>query len=108
MNKIQILNELRKCVEPTQAGWDVWFHGAYLGRIVKIRTGNYAILRMESDNPLGQRTNFMAAIACYIDQAVKVYQADYRELQESQPVIRSVGVNKQAQKSVWQKIKEWF
>lgn len=108
MNKLNILNELRKCAEPTQEGWDVWFHGAYLGTIVKVSAGNYVILRDDKEVPLGHRTNFMAAISSFIKPATEVYQADYKELQESQPVIRSVGVNKQAQKSIWQKIKEWF
>lgn len=108
MSKIEILNELRRCVEPTQEGWDVWFHGAYLGTIVKVKAGFYQIIRTDSDCPFGERTNFMAAISSFIPQAVKVYQDDYREMQEAYPVIRSIGVSKAAQKTVWQKIKGWF
>lgn len=108
MNKIEILNELRRCVEPTQEGWDVWFHGAYLGTIVKVKTGFYQIVRTDTSCPLGERTNFMAAISSFIQQAVQIAKDDYRELQESQPVIRSHGVNK-AQQSRWVNIvKSWF
>lgn len=108
MNKIEILNELRRCVEPTQEGWDVWFHGAYLGTIVKVKTGLYEIVRCDISCPLGERTNFMAAISSFIPQAVQIAKDDYRELQESQPVIRSYGVNK-AQQSRWVNIiKSWF
>lgn len=108
MNKIEILNELRRCVEPTQEGWDVWFHGAYLGTIVKVKTGLYEIVRCDNSCPLGERTNFMAAISSFIPQAVQIAKDDYRELQESQPVIRSYGVNK-AQQSRWVNIiKSWF
>lgn len=108
MNKIDILNELRKCVEPTQEGWDVWFHGAYLGTIVKVSAGDYLILRDSVDIPIGKRTNFMAAISSFIPQAVDVYKDDYKELQEAYPVIRSHGVNKAQQKSLWNRIKGWF
>ena len=108
MNKIEILNELRRCVEPTQEGWDVWFHGAYLGTIVKVKTGLYEIVRCDNSCPLGERTNFMAAISSFIPQTVQIAKDDYRELQESQPVIRSYGVNK-AQQSRWVNIiKSWF
>lgn len=108
MNKIEILNELRRCVEPTQEGWDVWFHGAYLGTIVKVKAGLYEIVRCDTSCPLGERTNFMAAISSFIPQAVQIAKDDYRELQESQPVIRSYGVNK-AQQSRWVNIiKSWF
>lgn len=106
MNKLEIINELRKCVEPTQAGWDVWYHGAYLGTIVKVKAGEYAILRTDSDNPLGLRTNFMAAISAYVEEANKVRIADYIELQMSQPVIRQIG--EAPKKSIWQKIKGFF
>lgn len=108
MNKIEILNELRRCVEPTQEGWDVWFHGAYLGTIVKVKAGLYEIVRCDTSCLLGERTNFMAAISSFIPQAVQIAKDDYRELQESQPVIRSYGVNK-AQQSRWVNIiKSWF
>lgn len=106
MNKLEIINELRKCVEPTQAGWDVWYHGAYLGTIVKVKAGEYAILRKESNNPLGLRNNFMAAISSYVEQANRVRLADYIELQMSQPVIRQIG--EAPKKSLWQKIKGLF
>lgn len=108
MNKIEILNELRRCVEPTQEGWDVWFHGAYLGTIVKVKTGLYEIVRCDTSCPLGERTNFMAAISSFIPQAVQIAKDDYRELQESQPVIRSYGINKATQKSLWMRVKMWF
>lgn len=108
MNKLNIVNELRKCAEPTQEGWDIWYHGAYLGTIVKIKAGQYMIIRENDNAPIGIRTNFMAAIGSFTEAAYEVYKADYKELQESQPVIRSIGVNKQAQKSIWQRIKEWF
>lgn len=106
MNKLEIINELRKCVEPTQAGWDVWYHGAYLGTIVKVKAGDYAILRCDDENPMGVRTNFMAAISAYVEQANKVRLADYIELQMSQPVIRQIG--EAPKKSLWQKIKGFF
>lgn len=106
MNKLEIINELRKCVEPTQAGWDVWYHGAYLGTIVKVKAGEYAILRTDSDAPLGLRTNFMAAISSYVAEANKVRIADYIELQMAQPVIRQIG--EAPKKSLWQKIKGFF
>ena len=106
MNKLEIINELRKCVEPTQAGWDVWYHGAYLGTIVKVKAGEYAILRNDEETPLGMRTNFMAAISSYVEQANKVRLADYIELQMSQPVFRQIGIKEK--KSLWQKIKGFF
>ena len=108
MNKIEILNELRRCVEPTQEGWDVWFHGAYLGTIVKVKTGLYQIVRTDTSCPLGERTNFMAAISSFIPQAVQIAKDDYKELQESYPVIRTHGATKAAQKSFWMRVKMWF
>lgn len=113
MNKLEIINELRRCAEPTQEGWDIWYHGAYLGTIVKVRTGLYLIIRENSELPNGiapggVRKNFMAAISSFTDAAYEIYLADYKELQESQPVIRSIGVNKAQQKTLWQRIKGWF
>ena len=108
MSKIEILNELRRCVEPTQEGWDVWFHGAYLGTIVKVKTGLYQIVRTDTLCPLGERKNFMASISSFIPQAIKVYQDDYKELQEAQPVLRTHGVTKATQKSLWMRVKMWF
>lgn len=113
MNKLNIINELRKCAEPTQEGWDIWYHGAYLGTIVKVRAGLYLIIRENSEFPNGVapggiRKNYMAAISSFVDTAYEIYKEDYKEYQQSQPVIRSIGVNKQAQKSIWQRIKEWF
>ncbi|UPW39401.1 hypothetical protein ESCO47_00165 [Escherichia phage vB_EcoM_ESCO47] len=108
MNKLNIVNELRKCAEPTQEGWDIWYHGAYLGTIVKIKAGKYMILREDKDAPVGIRNNFMAAIGSFVDAAYEVYKEDYKELMESQPVIRSIGVNKVQQKSLWQRVKGWF
>lgn len=113
MNKLNIVNELRACVEPTQEGWDVWYHGAYLGTIVKVKAGLYLIIRENSEFPNGVapggiRKNFMAAIGAFVPAAYEVYKADYKEYQESQPVIRSIGVNKAQQKSLWQRVKGWF
>lgn len=108
MNKLNIINELRKCAEPTQEGWDIWYHGAYLGTIVKIKAGQYMVIRENNDAPFGLSKNFMAAISSFVDVAYEIYKEDYKEYQQSQPVIRSIGVNKQAQKSIWQRIKEWF
>lgn len=113
MNKLNIINELRKCAEPTQEGWDIWYHGAYLGTIVKVKAGLYLIIRENSEFPNGVapggiRKNFMAAISSFVDAAYEIYKEDYKEYQQSQPVIRSIGVNKQEQKSIWQRIKEWF
>lgn len=108
MNKLEIVNELRRCVEPTQEGWDIWYHGAYLGTIVKIKTGKCMIIRESKDAPVGIRNNFMAAISSFTDAAYEIYLADYKEFQESQPVIRSIGVNKAQQKTLWQRIKGWF
>ena len=106
MNKLEIVNELRKCAEPTQAGWDVWYHGAYLGTIVKVKAGQYGILRNDDVAPLGFRTNFMAAISSYVEAANKIRIADYVELQMSQPVIRQIG--EAPKKNIWQKIKGFF
>lgn len=108
MNKLNIINELRKCAEPTQEGWDIWYHGAYLGSIVKIKAGQYMVIRENNDAPFGLRKNYMSAISSFVDAAYEIYKEDYKEYQQSQPVIRSIGVNKQAQKSIWQRIKEWF
>ncbi|AIZ02909.1 hypothetical protein AVV66_gp165 [Escherichia phage vB_EcoM_VR26] len=109
MNKLNIVNELRACVEPTQEGWDVWYHGAYLGTIVKVKAGQYLIHRQDdAAAPFGVRKNFMAAIGAFVPAAYEVYKADYKEYQESQPVIRSIGVNKAQQKSLWQRVKGWF
>lgn len=109
MNKLNIVNELRACVEPTQEGWDVWYHGAYLGTIVKVKAGQYLIHRQDDAvAPGGIRKNFMAAIGAFVPAAYEVYKADYKEYQESQPVIRSIGVNKAQQKSLWQRVKGWF
>lgn len=108
MNKLNIINELRKCAEPTQEGWDIWYHGAYLGTIVKIKAGQYTVIRENNDAPFSLRKNYMAAISSFVDAAYEIYKEDYKEYQQSQPVIRSIGVNKQAQKSIWQRIKEWF
>ncbi len=109
MNKLNIVNELRACVEPTQEGWDVWYHGAYLGTIVKVKAGQYLIHRQDDATaPFGVRKNFMAAIGAFVPAAYEVYKADYKEYQESQPVIRSIGVNKAQQKSLWQRVKGWF
>ncbi|ADO19612.1 anti-restriction nuclease [Escherichia phage UPEC01] len=109
MNKLNIVNELRACVEPTQEGWDVWYHGAYLGTIVKVKAGQYLIHRQDDAvAPFGARKNFMAAIGAFVPAAYEVYKADYKEYQESQPVIRSIGVNKAQQKSLWQRVKGWF
>lgn len=108
MNKLNIINELRKCAEPTQEGWDIWYHGAYLGTIVKIKAGQYTVIRENNDAPFDLRKNYMAAISSFVDAAYEIYKEDYKEYQQSQPVIRSIGVNKQAQKSIWQRIKEWF
>ena len=108
MNKLNIINELRKCAEPTQEGWDIWYHGAYLGTIVKIKAGQYTVIRENNDTPFGLRKNYMSAISSFVDAAYEIYKEDYKEYQQSQPVIRSIGVNKQAQKSIWQRIKEWF
>lgn len=108
MNKLNIINELRKCAEPTQEGWDIWYHGAYLGTIVKIKAGQYTVIRENNDAPFGLRKNYMAAISSFVDAAYEIYKEDYKEYLQSQPVIRSIGVNKQAQKSIWQRIKEWF
>lgn len=108
MNKLEIINELRKCAEPTQEGWDIWYHGAYLGTIVKVAAGHYLIFRENSGSLVGIRGNYMAAISSFADAAYEVYMADYAEWFESQPVIRSVGVNKAQQKSLWQRIKGWF
>ncbi|WBF80441.1 anti-restriction nuclease [Escherichia phage vB_Eco_F27] len=108
MNKLNIINELRKCAEPTQEGWDIWYHGAYLGTIVKIKAGQYMVIRENNDAPFGLHKNYMAAISSFVDAAYEIYKEDYKEYQQSQPVIRSIGVNKQAQKSIWQRIKEWF
>lgn len=108
MNKLEIINELRRCAEPTQEGWDIWYHGAYLGSIVKIKTGKYMIIRGGSEASMGIRKNFMAAISTFVQSAYEIYLADYKEFQESQPVIRSIGVNKAQQKTLWQRIKGWF
>ena len=108
MNKLNIINELRKCAEPTQEGWDIWYHGAYLGTIVKIKAGQYTVIRENNDATFGLRKNYMAAISSFVDAAYEIYKEDYKEYQQSQPVIRSIGVNKQAQKSIWQHIKGWF
>lgn len=108
MNKLNIVNELRRCAEPSQAGWDIWYHGAYLGSIVKIKAGSYFIHRDDGKAPFGIRKNYMAAISSFVDAAYEVYKADYKEYQESQPVIRSIGVNKAQQKSLWQRVKGWF
>lgn len=108
MNKLTIINELRACAEPTQEGWDIWYHGAYLGTIIKIRAGKYLVTRDNTEAPLGERKNFMAAISSFVPMAYEVYLADYKELQESLPVIRSIGVNKAQQKTLWQRIKGWF
>jgi hypothetical protein len=108
MNKLNIVNELRRCAEPTSEGWDIWYHGAYLGSIVKVKAGQYLIIRESSESKFGERKNFMAAISSFIPDAYEVYKADYKEYQESQPVIRSIGVNKAQQKSLWQRVKGWF
>ncbi|EMK4141063.1 hypothetical protein V8280_003789 [Escherichia coli] len=113
MNKLEIVNELRRCAEPTQEGWDIWYHGAYLGTIVKVRAGLYLIILENSEFPNGVapggvRKNFMAAISSFTDAAYEIYLADYKEFQESQSVICSIGVNKAHQKTLWQRIKEWF
>lgn len=110
MSKITILNELRRCVEPTQEGWDVWFHGVYLGSIIKVQSGSdYYVMRdYDKKNPLGIRKNYMAAIACFIDGAMEVALDDIKELVEYRSQLRSYGVNKAQQKTVWQKIKGWF
>lgn len=108
MNKLEIINELRRCAEPTQEGWDIWYHEAYLGSIVKIKTGKYLIIRGGSEASMGIRKNFMAAISSFTDAAYEIYLAVYKEFQESQPVIRSIGVNKAQQKTLWQRIKGWF
>ena len=79
MNKLEIINELRRCAEPTQEGWDIWYHGAYLGTIVKIKTGKYMIIRESKDAPVGIRNNFMAAISSFTDAAYEIYLADYKE-----------------------------
>ena len=50
----------------------------------------------------------MAAISSFMDSAYEIYLADYKEFHESQPVIRSIGVNKAQQKTLWQRIKGWF
>ncbi|AAD42544.3 hypothetical protein [Escherichia phage T4] len=66
------------------------------------------IIRESKDAPVGIRNNFMAAISSFTDAAYEIYLADYKEFQESQPVIRSIGVNKAQQKTLWQRIKGWF
>lgn len=107
MNKLNIVNELRRCAEPTQEGWDIWYHGVYLGSIVKIRSGQYLIHR-DGTTKAGFRNNFMATISTFVPAAYEVYKADYKEYQESQLVIRSIGVNKAQQKTLWQRVKGWF
>lgn len=107
MNKFNILCELQRCKENTQSGWDIWYHGAYLGSIIKIKAGQYLIHRDETTKAVFRET-FMAALGSFVDAAAEVYQADYKEFQESQPIIRSVGVNKAQQKTVWQRVKGWF
>ena len=107
MNKLNIVNELRRCAEPSQAGWNIWYHGAYLGSIVKIKAGQYLIHRDETTKAAFRQT-YMAAISSFVDAAYEVYKADYKEFQESQPVIRSIGVNKAQQKTLWQRVKGWF
>ncbi|AND75931.1 hypothetical protein BOW89_gp259 [Escherichia phage WG01] len=108
MNKFNILCELQRCKENTQEGWDIWYHGAYLGSIIKVKVGKYLIVRNDSGAPYGSRDTFMAALGSFVDAAGEVYQADYKEYQESQPVIRSIGVNKAQQKTLWQRVKGWF
>lgn len=114
MQKLNILNELRKCVEANDHHWDVWFRGVYLGHIIKdTRTGSYYIMRViDPDCPLGRRDNYMAAIACFIDSAVKVVQEEIerslRQALTKEPELKQIGIRYIKKKSIFQKIKGWF
>lgn len=110
MNKLEILNELRRCVEPHENNWAVWFRGEYIGTIVKAGKNDYRVVRvLATDNHFGQRTNFMAAIACFIESAIRLHQAEFCDALLKQPEFKRLGRGvRLKKKSVWQRVKGWF
>lgn len=109
MNKLNVINELRRCVNPTAEGWDVWYRGEYLGSIVKVKAGNYAIIREDESNPFGERMSFMAAISSFLRMAMEVRHDQMLDIIRNSDVkLRSRGVSCSAQKTVWEKVKGWF
>lgn len=110
---IEIINELRRCVELREDGvckeWDIWYKSVYLGTIQSFGKG-YLVHRDNDTNFLGVRKTFMAAISCYIRSAKKVNlditNAALREACNNVPDLKVIGLREP--KSVWQKIKGWF
>lgn len=112
MNKFQILNELQRCKEKSHGGsvHDIWFHGAYLGRIVKFE-GTYSCFYQNSHEESklvyeACHKNFSAAIGWFVEFAVKeeLWQQQYA-LRHVEPELKSLGKSKP---TLWQRIKWWF
>ena len=121
MNRSEILNELQRCLEkvsdehhlPTDA-WEVWFRGTHLGTIDRKHQSCYAIYS-SLNRHCGDCSNFMRALAQFINSTAVVIANEQINKEtrwlagvNKEPEIRSVGVNKHQQKTLWQKIKGWF
>ncbi|QYN80705.1 hypothetical protein [Kosakonia phage Kc304] len=113
MNKLEIINELRRCVERrNEHVWDVWYKGEYLGEIARVSNMNnqYVCIRENCNDFLGRRENFMAAISSFVPNAIKVKTEKatvaMREAMNNTPDLKQIGIREP--KTIWQKIKGWF
>lgn len=122
MNKLTVINELRKCVEPRFNGnvgriWDVWYKGVYLGEITKTKT-KYFIYREDKDFTVhlqfGERKTFMAAISSFAGMAIRIDERNHsaqmrriaREAMGNSVDLKQIGLR--PKKTLLQKIKGWF
>ncbi|AHY25242.1 hypothetical protein AVV36_gp168 [Pectobacterium bacteriophage PM2] len=87
MNKLDIINELRKCVEKCGYTWHIWFRGVYLGSIVKT-DGDYLVFRDDDEISYGIRKNYMQAISSFANMAQKVKENKYNEYLLSEPTLK--------------------
>ncbi|BBC78329.1 Hypothetical protein KNT65_gp164 [Escherichia phage EcS1] len=118
MNKLEIINELRRCAETRidkwgDKVWDIWYKGEYLGEITRMKNldNSYACIRStKCDSLIGRRDNFMAAISSFVSGAIKIHNEKLtivmREALNNTPDIKQIGIREP--KSMWQKIKGWF
>lgn len=116
MNKLEIINELRRCAETRidregDKVWDLWFKGEYLGEITKMKNGQYCCIRStHCESLIGRRDNYMAAVASFVSGAIKVNHEKatiaMREAMNNTPDLKQIGLREP--KTVWQRIKGWF
>lgn len=119
MNRPETLNELQRCIErvtdkyylPTDA-WEVWLRGTHLGSI-ELKAKNVYAVYSSHGRHCGEHSNFMKALAEFIDSCAVVIAYDEIKATEEwikevtkEPELHTWGLREP--KTIWQKIKGFF